>query len=41
MVLNSAEWQQVGNMRVFVNYRSKVTPFLKSAHNYNTLVVSM
>ena len=32
MVLNVTEWQQVENMRVFENCRSKVTPFLKSAH---------
>ena len=30
--LNSAEWQQVENMRAFVNCRSKVIPFLKSAN---------
>ena len=34
MVLNLAEWQQVKNMCAFKNCRSKVTPFLKSAHKY-------
>ena len=37
-VLNSNEWQLVGNMRAFENCWSEMTSFLKSAHFMNVHV---